>query len=294
MAKARPALRSSKNEVGPVFYWREQHTFISFNQESPMQVQTEKRAPMSENPFSAFIDLITLDQKIRTAHDQIIQFKNGMQAYTDQKNELIDRFEKFKEHVKELRKMVDAQELEMKVLDEQEKAKKERLDQSSNAKEYQSLKKEIDHLKHEQHDFEAKLMGIWNKLEVAQKELQEQQAGFDSKLEEIHTAISERQTNVDQLQKELDTLQKERPTKEVGVPEEWLEKYTHMRMQVADPVVSVMRGGCSACFYTITDQELLRLKRRALVQCKGCFRLLYMEEAMEEQPSTEPKDESAE
>ena len=258
-----------------------------------MQVQTEKRAPMSENPFSAFIDLITLDQKIPTLHDNITKAKESMQADTAQKNETIERFEQFKNHVKELRKMVDAQELEMKTFDQQEKAKKELLDQVGTPKEYQSLKKEIEHLKHLQHDGETDLLGIWNKLEVAQKELQEQQAGFDGKIEEIHAHISESQTKVDEQQKELVTLTKNRPSKEVGVPEEWLSKYTHMRMRVADPVVFVMRGGCSACFYTITDQELLHLKRRALVQCKGCFRLLYMKEAMDEESEPEKKDESA-
>lgn len=259
-----------------------------------MQVQTEKRTPMSDHPFSSFIDLITLDQKIRTTHDQITGFKKGMQENTDQKNELVARFDQFKNHVRELRKMVDEQELEMKDLDQKEKEKKSRLDQSENAKEYQALKKEIEHLKHAQHDAEAKLLGIWNKLEVAQKELQDQQTNFDTKLEEIHAKISEKQQKIDQLQKELDVFKKERPNKEIGVPEEWLEKYTHMRMQVADPVVPVMRGGCSACFYTITDQELLRLKRRALVQCKGCFRLLYMQEAMEEEAQEEKKENKAE
>lgn len=259
--------------------------------ELPMQVQTEKRASMSENPFSAFIDLITLDQKIRTLHDEITVLKESMQVDTTQKNETVERFEQFKNHVKELRKMVDAQELEMKDLDAQEKAKKELLDQTGTPKEYQSLKKEIEHLKHKQHDGEAALIGIWNKFEVAQKELQEQQAGFDEKLEEIHTHISQNQTKIDHKQKELDAFKTERPAKEVGVPEEWLSKYTHMRMRVADPVVFVMRDGCSACFYTITDQELLRLKRRALVQCKGCFRLLYMQEAMDESIEVEKKDE---
>ena|SRR5579872_6399714 len=246
-----------------------------------MQLQTEKRAPMSENPFSAFIDLITLDQKIRTIHDQITALKKNMQDHVSQKNQITERFEKFRNHVKELRKMMDAQELEMKDLDQKETEKRERLEESSNAKEYQSLKKEIEHLKHQQHKAEASLLGIWNKLETAQKELQEQQIGFDAKIQEIHTLIFDSQSKVDTLQHELDQLNVERPSKESQVSQEWLSKYTHMRMRVADPVVSVMRGSCSVCFYTITDQELLRLNRRALVQCKGCFRLLYMQEAMD-------------
>ena len=255
-----------------------------------MQLQTEKRAPMSENPFIAFIDLITLDQKIRTIHDQITALKKNMQDQTTQKNEITLRFDTFKSHVKELRKMVDAQELEMKDLDQKEKVKRELLEQSNSTKEYQSLKKEIEHLKHDQNRAETTLIGIWNKLEVAQKELQEQQVGFDAKIQEIHTLIFDTQVKVDTLQHELDQLSKERPSKESQVSQEWLSKYTHMRMRVADPVVPVMCGSCGVCFYTITDQELLRLNRRALVQCKGCFRLLYMQEAMDRAMEEEKKD----
>ncbi len=257
-----------------------------------MQVQTEKRALMSENPFVAFIDLITLDQKIRTTHQEISQHKKNMQQFTEQKNELTDRFNQFQQHVKELRKMVDVQELEMKDLDQKERAKKEQLDSSQNGKEYISLKKEIEYLKHEQHDSEAKLLGVWNKLEVGQKELKEQQTQFDEKIKEVHTAISTEQNKIETAQKQLEIIQKDRPGKEPGVPPEWLEKYTHMRMRVDNPVVPVIRGGCSACFYTIPDQEILRLKRRALAQCKACFRLLFMQEAMDEAAETKPEEDS--
>lgn len=255
-----------------------------------MQLQTEKRALMSENPFIAFIDLITLDQKIRTIHDQITALKKSMQDQVTQKNEITTRFDTFKNHVKELRKMVDAQELEMKDLDQKERVKREQLEQSNSTKEYQLLKKEIEHLKHEQNKAESTLLGIWNKLEITQKDLQEQQAGFDTKIQEIHSLIFDNQVKVDALQHDLDLLTQERPDKEACVSQEWLSKYTHMRMRVADPVVAVMSGSCGVCFYSITDQELLRLNRRALVQCKGCFRLLYMQEAMDRAVQEEHKD----
>ncbi len=252
-----------------------------------MQIQTDKRTLMSDHPFSAFINLISLDQEIRAIHEKIAQLKQESDSHLGQKQELSDRFAQFKQHVHDLRKKMDEQELEMKGLDEQERAKKEQLDLVKNMKEYQPLKKTIDQLKQAQHQAESQLMTIWNKLDVAQKELEEQTTNYNTKIEALHTHINEKQDQITQLQNELETKNHERPLKETGVPEEWLEKYTHMRMRIADPVVPVLRDGCSACFYTIPDQELLRLKRKALVQCKGCFRLLYMQEAMKEEKSNE-------
>lgn len=259
-----------------------------------MHIQTDKKGPsMNEQPFSSFINLIALDQEIRSLHEKIAQLKNESDEYLSQKQELSARLSQFQQHVHELRKKVDEQELEIKTLDEQERTKKEQMDMISQPKQLAPLKKEIDRLKQAQHLAENNLMAIWNKVEIAAKDLEQQQKNYDAKIDELHEAIGTKQEQIISLSKQLEQKKSERPSKETGVPEEWLEKYTHMRMRVSDPVVQVMRGGCSACFYTITDQELMRLRRRAIVQCKGCFRLLYMKEAMEkengstEQSSTE-------
>lgn len=244
---------------------------------------------MSNHPFQAFIELISLDQDIRTIHREIIQIQQNSGECLVEKQKVVARLDKFKQHVHSLRKMVDTQELEMKELDQQEKAQKERLDSVGKTKEHQALKKEIDRFKRAQHEAEVTLMSIWNKLEIAQKELAEQQTTYDTKIEALHKLIHDQQEKITALQQRLEEKKSERPTKESGIPQDWLDKYSHMRMQVENPVVPVERGGCSACFYTIPDQELLRLNRRALVQCKGCFRLLYAQEAMQDKQA---KDES--
>jgi predicted nucleic acid-binding Zn-ribbon protein len=250
-----------------------------------MQLQSENEALMSTSPFTAFTELVTLDQNIRCYHDEIAQKKSSIQDDMIQQQEITNRLEQFKQHVKELRKMINSYELEIKDLDAKEKRKRELLDKSSSMKEYQPLKREIDSLKQMQNDIEAQLMSVWNKLDLAQKELEEQEKIFNSKKETLLTNIEEKQQKIADLQKQLNSMIAERPQKEVGIPNEWLQKYTHMRMHVADPVIEVLNGACGACFYTITDQELLRLKRKALVQCKGCFRLMFMAEVMKQEVS---------
>lgn len=242
---------------------------------------------MNERPFTAFIDLISLDQQIRTTHQKITTLKQETESHLSEKRKIVDRLEQFKQHVHDLKKSVHEKELAIKELDALEKQKKDLLDNLKSAKEYQPLKKEIDRLKQEQHDSESSLMTTWNKLEGAQKELDEQTTNYSSKIEELLAAIAQEQDEIVKLQTDLDQKKSERPSKEAGIPQEWLDKYTHMRMRVEDPVVSLLDGSCSACYYTIPDQELIRLKRRAIVQCKGCFRLLYMQEAMEEQPESD-------
>lgn len=256
-----------------------------------MLAQTEKRTAMSHHPFQAFITLISLDQEIRTLHRQIAQHQQQRVTYMTEKEEIIHRLDQFKEHVHTLQKQVHAQELEMQTLDQQEKVQKERLNKAQNTKEHQAIKKEIERCKRAQHEAETMLMPTWNKLEIAQKEFTQQKQSHDKKIEEFLNHIHQEQQQIEILNTQLQQKMSERPTKEADIPQDWFDKYSHMRLQVENPVVPVDRNSCSACFYTIPNQELLRLHKRALVQCKGCFRLLYASDAMhieQDQYETKP------
>lgn len=254
-----------------------------------MQIQTEKKTLMNDNPFSAFINLISLDQEIRILYEKIAARKQESDALLTQKQELTHRLHQFKQHLFELRKIVEEQEFTLKELDTQERAKKEQLDTLKDSRHYQSLKKEIDRLKQEQHEKEHYLITVWNKFDIAQKEFEEHQTNYTAKIEELHRQLTTIQDHITESTGQLELKKQERPFKETGVPTEWLEKYSHMRLRVVDPVVPVAFGGCGACSYAVTEQELVRLRRRALIQCKGCFRLLYMQEVMQREHQS-PKD----
>ena len=81
---------------------------------------------------------------------------------------------------------------------------------------------------------------------------------------------------VDEIEVKFQADQKGRAVKEEGIPEEWIEKYERMRNSVPDPVASIEDQVCKACFYTATNQEIELLKRKKLLQCKGCYRFLYI------------------
>lgn len=56
---------------------------------------------------------------------------------------------------------------------------------------------------------------------------------------------------------------------------EWLAKYQEMKTHVADPIAPVIRDACGSCFYEVLAQDLVRLKKNAILPCQSCFRLLY-------------------
>ena len=235
---------------------------------------------MTDHPFAALLDLIEFDQEIRRASQEIDQLKEEVTALRAQEEQAGEALTIAEEKVVEQRKGVSALELRLKEIDDLESHKKKQLDELSEYKEYRALKSEIDMLQRERQEKEDALLASINKLESAQKELDMQRSAHDEKVGSLRASISENEQKVKALEKDIKAHESVRPEKEQRVPDEWRDKYSMMRMRVPDPVVPVLDASCSSCFQAITSQAMIRVKSRALVQCQGCFRLLYSQELM--------------
>jgi len=231
---------------------------------------------MTEFPLNSFIDLITFDQgliSIEKVLDQSTQDIRDMRAEIG----VIDKqAHASRSTVHDLRKEVDEHELLMKELDEQAKERRQRLESASNPKEYSALRHEIEAIKKKQHDYEETLLAAWKLLEAAQKDLEASSMYHVQQTAELEKKIQEKEQQVIELTAQFQEKLQERPAKEKLVPQEWLDKYATMRARVANPVVPVNIDSCSACYYLISAQDMQALRRQKLVQCKDCYRFLYL------------------
>ncbi len=73
-------------------------------------------------------------------------------------------------------------------------------------------------------------------------------------------------------------LNEERKSISDKIPADWLAKYERMKHNVDDPIVPVINGSCSACYYTVLYQDLLKLKKSGVLPCRNCYRFLYYDE----------------
>lgn len=227
-------------------------------------------------PFQKFVALISFDQENNQIRQQLqdldhdIKHLNQLLASTEYELAIAHDL------VKTAQKAVDATELANRELDATEQIKKNQLEQVQDKKEYAALKKEITYLKEQQHNNELILVQAWTKLETAKQIFEKQKELLNQKLTEIKTTISAKQAQIVVLTKQVNNYELERKTKETGVPAEWLVKYSTMRTRVQNPVVQVVNGSCTACFYDVTQQDINALKDNRLVECRGCFRFLYL------------------
>ena len=232
---------------------------------------------MQEFPFQKFINLVSFDRElvalektIKKHEAEIIALQDNLDAL--EQEELVAKKEK-----DEAQKLVHEKELHMKELDESQKAAEKKMDAVNDNKSYQSVKHEIESLKKQQHDYEDELVAAWNDLETHTKALAHKKEEIVQKLQECTELLNQKEDALVAHKKELLLMVEKRDSQKDGIPEEWLEKYAMMRSSVDNPVVPVKLGACSGCFYQITNQDLARLRNNALLQCRDCYRFLYME-----------------
>jgi len=242
---------------------------------------------MNEYPLQSFIDLVNFDQQTSTLEEAVERVTKEIDTLQQHQDSLTENLEQAKKKLHDLRKEVDRAELEMKDLEQKELAEKKRLDQVKNNKEYQSVFKEIETIKRQQHDYEETLLAAWKKFEVINSEYETLKTSYQQKSDEFKTAINQKKEEHKKVQADLDDRNQKRELKKKNIPEEWLEKYGIMRSRVSNPVVPVLHEGCSACFYHLPPQDFLGLKRRKMLQCKGCYRFLYVEQDKQEKQLSE-------
>ena len=240
---------------------------------------------MSDHPFLRFINLVTFDQNIQSLENQKITIATESAAIKTQQQEYTRDLDDMHKRIVQLKKRVDEQELEMKVLDQKEKEKKQRLENIADYKEYQAIKAEVEGIQRMQVDQEKSVLDAWSQLENAQLGLTKKSTEITHQLEQLHIQLQELEKKSAHLYTQVADLIAQREEKETAVPAEWLEKYTMMRARVSDPVVEIFHQSCGACSQMITSQEMVRAKHGALIQCQKCYRLLYAPEIMEKHAS---------
>lgn len=226
--------------------------------------------------FNALIDLVQLDTFIQAQQESLDQLFIQEQQLEKQKKMLEKSLLELKNAVLVAKKQVDAVELAMQELDEQEKGKKKYIDRLTDYKEYKSLQIEIEHLHEDQCKQEQVVIDAWSTFDLAENRYTQQLPIIQEKIQKIDGDLQLCQQKRFLVKEEITKYEQERPAKEILVPKEWMEKYILMQSRVKNPVVSVELNSCGACFYHLTPTDMQSVKKGSLIQCKSCFRLLYL------------------
>ncbi len=227
--------------------------------------------------FQTFIDLVTFDQSLVKIERDIKKSQEIQESLLSDIERLQDDFLDIKSAKLQGRKAVDEKELYMKVLDGKESELKIKLESISNQKEYKSLEKETLAVNAERMRHEQELLGLWNKLEGLNKTYEFKHTLYEEQTAKFTLEVDNIKNEIASLQEQLALLTAQRVEKQQNIPQEWLDMYVNMKGRVPNPVVPVVNDSCDACFYSVTPRDLQTLKKNKLLQCRDCYRLLYIE-----------------
>ena len=236
---------------------------------------------MEDHPFLRFINLVTFDQKIQSLENKKLDIEREIADLKKQEDESVRDVEDLRNRIFQLKKRVDEQELEMKILDQKEKDKKKHLEHLADYKDYQAIKSEMETIQRAQVEQEKNVLDAWNQLENAQQSFDKKNTAHTQYLETFHEQMKNLETKHADVDSESVALIAQRDAMQENIPAEWLEKYTMMRSRVSDPVVEIFHQSCGVCSQMVTAQDMVKARRGGLLQCQTCFRLLYAPEIME-------------
>jgi predicted nucleic acid-binding Zn-ribbon protein len=230
---------------------------------------------MSENPFVAFVDLVKCDESVLNSKKQLSTTQHELEKIVQKQKIVEQQQEERKSTLYIQRKEVDRSERLLKETEHAIASKKRRLHEISSPKEYSAVQQELDMLEQNKNELDEKLLSLWQAYEEQSLRYQEEDGLIMQQLQHYHTQSASYEKRIIELEAEIEQKQTESTYKKRIVPADWLEKYKIMGSRIENPVISVTQGSCSACFYPISQQDLAALQRHRLVECKGCFRLLY-------------------
>ncbi len=231
---------------------------------------------MKSIEFQTFIDLVTFDQSLVKTERDIAKSQEIQTSLLCDIERLEQDFADLKSAQLQARKAVDEKELSMKILDVKEADLKNKLASISNQKEYKSLEKETLAVNAQRMEQEQKLLALWNRLDGFNKTYEFKHKLHEEQLAQFNMQVAQSADEIAQLQNQLQALIVQRVEKLKNIPEEWLAMYVNMQGRVCNPVVPVVNDACDACFYSVTAKDLQMLRQNKLLQCKDCYRLLYI------------------
>ncbi len=225
--------------------------------------------------LQAFIDFVFCEQRHKALErEYTLLTQNSIQL---QKEQAIaeERLKEIQTQVYTLRKKLDQQELELKMLDAQEREKKERLEHAVTVKEFQSLTHELAVIAQKKSTLEASIFTMWSAQDQMVQLAREQEQQFivyQKAIAQQMQILEEQKIRVADQQAKIKSACVEK-SRLIGP--ELLAQYRTMQQRVENPAVPILNASCSACFYALPSQELSALRQGQLVQCKDCYRLLY-------------------
>ncbi len=230
--------------------------------------------------------LVTLQKaeiEIRRIEQELAGIDGRTEALGKEVLEYENRVSEFQTKLDILKKQYRSDENEIKVIDTQITKSKEKLRAVKTNKEYQSILKEIDELKHKSSGIEDQMLEYLDRIESAESETALQKAD----LADVKIEVAAKQEEIRKLaegrHRTLADLEQERDSIWETVPAKLQTLYVRVRHQGHGiAVAAILDAVCQVCRMNIPPQLYNELQRLDEIRmCPNCQRIIYPQVLLE-------------
>jgi uncharacterized protein len=225
--------------------------------------------------------LVDCDKQLMEMEQVVVDSDNSIKKDFSLIQKLRDSNEGKNRKCIEEKKNVHMQELHAKRLKEQEEYKRSEMLKITNQKEYKALEKETRLVVNQQTKQDDVLVRAWDCFELANKDLEKTMIESNTKISQLENDIKNKEELIETTHGKLKKHQEDRQKAACDIPKDWLMRYERMKHNVPDPIVSISQSSCGACYYSILQQDLYKLKKSGVLLCRNCYRFLYYDEEEE-------------
>lgn len=151
-----------------------------------------------------------------------------------------------------------------------------------NAREVETINKEIENLKRLRSDLDGRLMEVWDEVPSAQAAV----GDLEAQLAKLKADLVVHQKKVLEVKSELEAAfrsrQQERPAVLAQVPKPLLDRYDAIRQKAAGIGMAdvVRKGFCGMCGTHLPEKLIESAREGRVVTCESCHRILYLTEGL--------------
>jgi len=148
----------------------------------------------------------------------------------------------------------------------------------ANAKELESIQREVDNLKKRKSEREDELLVVLEQREAVERRAKESEAVATERRAAVDTVAGDASRELAQIADELSAKRGERDALAGGLDPELLELYDDLRRQKKGVgVAALVDGVCQGCHEKLSAVELDRVKRtEGVARCEYCRRILVL------------------
>lgn len=223
--------------------------------------------------------LVVIDHHRNELLKSIKKNEAAVLASANVHTKLVEQLHACQHSLRTIQKEIDRLELSSKDVRAQLIKKKNQLAGAMSEKETIALEHEQTTLRNTLGEIDTQSMTLLEQQEALQTTLTSLEARVADSEKTHHALVAATEVTIAHAKNDIAGVDATWHEQLVLVPLELRTNYLNLRSRIPNPVVPVMGTSCSGCHMELLTQDVHSLSTRTVIQCRGCYRFLFVPDA---------------